>query len=87
MRIARSSSRLLREGVSASVHAGIHTPPPPPGPGHSLPPGVGLETPQCGPRDPSVGLETPQVWVWRPPRCGPGDPLSQTPQPHPWAWA
>ena len=80
MRTARSSSRLLGEGVSASVHAGIHIPsPPPPGPGHSLPPGVGLETPQCGPRDPSVGLETPpgvgletpQVWAWRPPQPDP----------------
>ena len=34
---ARSSSRVLGEGVSASVHAGIHTPPPRCGPGD--PPG------------------------------------------------
>ena len=82
MRTARGSSRPWR--VSASVHAGIHTPPPlvwawrPPwcGPG---------DPPECGPGDPlGVGLETPWVWTWRPPLarplnfppgCGPGDPL------------
>ena len=59
MRTARGSSR--PRGGSASVHAGIHNPPPP---------GVGLETPPTGclPRDPPG--QTPQLS----PGCGPGDP-------------
>ena len=57
-------------GGSASVHAGIH------------PPGVGLETPRCGPGDPpGVDLETPLARPLNfPPGCGPGDPPGQTPQ-------
>ena len=48
-------------GVSASVHAGIHT---------HTPLGVGLETPH------GVGLETPPARPLNfPPGCGPGDPL------------
>ena len=51
---------------SASVHAGIHTPPGC-GPGDP-PPGVGLETPP-----PGVGLEPlPQVSAWRHPALGVG---------------
>ena len=66
MRTACSSSHLL-EGVSDSVHAGIHQPAvgleTPPGEGLETAPGVGLETPLKP--DPStsplgVGLETPQ---------------------------
>ena len=60
MRTARSSSRLL--GGSASVHAGIHTPPPPEGLDLD-PQDVGLDTPLArppnlpfgpGPRHPPV---------------------------------
>ena len=57
MRTARGSSR---PGGSASVHAGIHNPPPICGPGDP-PPGVGLETPPARP-------------LSFPPGCGPGDP-------------
>ena len=71
MRAVRSSSRLLGGGVSASVHAGIHTPSRP-GPGPSPPPGLGLETPHLlpgyGPGDPPLPpcLCLP-VYAWRPP--------------------
>ena len=69
MRTARSSSRLLGGGGSASVHVGI-------------PPGVGLETPLVWAwRPPCVGLETPLGVAWRPSGCGPGDPPDHTPQP------
>ena len=71
-------------GVSASVHAGIHTR----GVGLETPMGVGPETPQmwawrppgCGPPDPlgqTPPGQAPQlplcVWAWRPP-------------PQVWAW-
>ena len=75
MRTVRSSSRLLG-GVSASVHAGIHTPPlclgldtrpprqtppePGPGPPGQNPPGLGLDPPQAD-TPPGLGLETPPV--------------------------
>ena len=71
MRTARSSSRMLGRGGSASVHAGI------------LPPGVGLDilqarpppnlSPGCGSRPPG---QTPQL----PPGCGPRHSPRQTPQ-------
>ena len=89
MRTARSSSRLLGEGVSASVHAGIHTRPRVWAWRPSL--GVGLETPPSVSLDPWVWdlrpppSQTPQlphwVWAWRP------LPPGQTPQPPPWVWA
>ena len=92
MRTAYSSSRW--GGGSASVHAGIHSPPVC-GPGDPLGCGPG-DPPECGPRDPTgYGLETPQVWAWRspgcepgdPPECGSGDPPGETPQLLPWVWA
>ena len=57
MRTARGSSHPRGEG-SASVHAGIHTPPgcgpgDPLGVGVEAPPGVGVETPT-----PQPGVET-----------------------------
>ena len=68
MRTARSSSRLLAGGGSASVHARIPTRSPWVWPWRP-PLGVGMETPRCRPGDPSrldsltsplrVGLETP----------------------------
>ena len=75
MRTARSSSRLLGGGGSASVHARIHPPglgldttPLGPGPGHppgcgpeDLPPGVGLEAPPPDKQPPpGLGLDTPR---------------------------
>ena len=72
MRTVRSSSRLLGGGMSASVHAGIHTHTWP-GPGH--PPGLGLEAPLARPSNLPLGI------AWRPPQpdpltspgYGPGD--------------
>ena len=63
MRTVRSSSRLSGwvGGGSASVHAGIQTHPPPPGPGtpgEQTPPGPGTPREQTPP--PGPGTPTPQ---------------------------
>ena len=83
MRTARSSSRLLGEGVSASMHAGIHTPwvwdwrtPPGQSPQLPLPPG-------CGHGD----LPPPARPLNLLPGCGPGDPLARPLNLSPWVWA
>ena len=72
MRTAHSSSHLLGEGVSASVHAGIYTPWV--WAWRSPPPGVGLETPPS--QTPKL---PPWVWAWRPPQSDPST--------SPWVWA
>ena len=82
IRTARSSSRLLGRGVSASVHAGIHplglgldTPlvlglKPPPGVGLDMHLGVGLDPPSQTPQT------SPWLWALTPPSQIPNLPLA-----------